>query len=157
MPVSVANEKSAAAADDPALQHDLEQIQGRWERIGRNAKKEMTLRQERVIKGDVESLTTWFPDGTMAIKQTARFRLERFGPVRVFHVFERTEELGPSAGLSFEVDYSSVYRIDKQTFLDTPGLFRSRPSYQDVPTVYQWTRPETLHRDDAAPPDKKPK
>jgi hypothetical protein len=44
-------------------------------------------------------------------------------------------------------EFASVYLINGETLLDTPGLFQTRATYQNEPTIYIWTR----KADDGAP------
>jgi len=143
-------DKPRAPSDDPDLRRDLEQMQGRWERIGRNAQGEVTWRMEKLVKGNQETRTVTDPHGRVLEQQTVRFRLEKHGPVRVFNFFERMNDVGDGAGLNFEVDFSYLYRIDGTTLLEAPGLFEKRPSYQTNPVVYIWARSEPRNAEKTA-------
>lgn len=131
--------KAAWTPDDPDLARDLAQLQGRWQRTGRNAEGQITSRQEKLIDGNSETVTYYGGAGEALRKHTVKFRLEKHGPIRIFSVYEQTTYEGGQAVTS-EVDFSYVYRVEDEQLLDAPGLFTTRRSYQSTPVVYKWER-----------------
>lgn len=132
---------------DPETTRDLELLQGRWERITRDATGKIVLSQEKVIKGNEQTLTNRDSEGKIVRQQTTKFRLEKYGPVRIYHGYEMTVHVGNSAGQTFPIDFAFVYRVDKKSFLDAPGLFQRRSSYMPDPALFIWVRPETTGAD----------
>ena len=127
---------------DPETKRDQELLQGRWERITRDATGKTVLSQEKIIKGNEQTLTNRDSEGKIVRQHTTKFRLENYGPVRVYHGYEVTVHVGDGAGRTFPTDISFVYRVDKKSFLDAPGWFQRRSSYLPDPSLFIWVRPE---------------
>ena len=130
-------------ADDPETKRDLEMLQGRWERISRDAEGKITFSQEKLVEGNEETLTNRNADGKIVHRHTVKFRLEKHGPVRVYNFYEITVYPENGAQETAPADYSFVYKFDGKSFLDAPGLFWSRPTYLPNPALHTWVRPGT--------------
>lgn len=135
----VPGETAEWTPDDDDLKRDLALMQGRWQRTGRNAEGEVTSRQEKVIQGNRETVTSLDSEGKVLRKHAVKFRLEKHGPVRIYSVYELTAYQGDQAVTS-AADFSYVYRVDGKLLLDAPGLFDKRRSYQETPVVFKWER-----------------
>ena len=125
--------------DDPDLKRDLALLQGRWERISRNAEGVVDFQQEKVIEGNQETLTRRDGAGRVLSKHAVKFQLEKHGPVRIFRVYEYIS-LDGDKPTSSAIDFSYVYRVDEKELLDAPGLFATRSTYQETPVIYKWQR-----------------
>ncbi|QDT89930.1 hypothetical protein [Gimesia algae] len=127
--------------DDPDLRNDLATMQGRWERVTRDENGKVVYRQEKLIKDDLEILTNMSVDGKyISTYRQTKFHLEKHGPVRVFYCGEATMLSGKWQGRTFPMDFAFLYRIDDEVFLDAPGMFESRRTYQRDPSIYIWKR-----------------
>ncbi len=100
--------------EDEDLATDLKMMQGRWERLTHNDAGEVTMSQEKNVKGNAETMTNFNKKGNVTRKWAARFRLEKHGPIRVIQFYEHTSLTGRSAGTTYPVNFSYVYRVDKK-------------------------------------------
>jgi len=136
-------EPPAAALEGPELKRDLELLQGSWVLVNRNAEGQVTSSNQKTIEGNTERLTYSDADGKVTYEHTVKFRLEKYGPVRIFHFYDMTPVIGPGAGVVSPDAYAFVYKVDNDKFLDCPGTFVSRTSYRNDPAVIIWRRPES--------------
>lgn len=136
-----AKENEPWIPDDPDLRNDLAMMQGRWERVTRDENGKVVYRQEKLIKDDLEILTNMSVNGRyISTHRQTKFHLEKHGPVRVFYCGEATMLSGKLQGRTYPMDFSFLYRVDEEVFLDAPGMFESRRTYQRDPSIYIWKR-----------------
>ena len=89
-------------------------------------------------------------DGNVTHEHTVKFRLEKYGPVRILDFYDMTTIVGPGAGNVDPDHFAFVYKVDGDTFLDCPGTFVSRDSYRNDPVVIVWRRPQSVQEVNAA-------
>jgi len=136
-------EPPAGMADDPDVKRDLAMIQGAWVLTSRDADGRVIATSEKLIEGNTERLIQSTADGKVSYEHTVKFRLEKYGPVRIFYFYDLTIVVGPNAGAVQPKGSAFVYKVDGDTFLDCGGTFVSRESYRSDPAVVVWRRPPT--------------
>src|SRR5688572_31067519 len=77
---------------------DTSALQGRWEQQAQEESGEKGQRVVKEVKGDAETVTTYDSAGKVVHGQTAKFRLRRDGPVRVYEFYNRRVTAGPEQG-----------------------------------------------------------
>lgn len=142
-------EPPAGADQDPDLKRDLALLQGSWEISGKNAAGNVIWSSEKLIEGNTERLIRYDGEGKITYEHTVKFRLEKYGPVRVFDFYDMTIVTGPGAGNVDTDHYAFLYKVDDDRFFDCPGTFVSRSSYRDEPGITVWRRPQRTEEVDA--------
>lgn len=142
-------EPDATAADDSDLKRDLELMQGSWLTAGRDAAGKVTWTNEKSVDGNTERLTRLDAEGNVTREHTVKFRLEKYGPIRIFTFYDMTTVIGDDVGDVVPDEFSFVYKLDGDTFLDCPGVFVSRSSYRVEPVLTVWRRPQSTSEVDA--------
>ncbi len=148
-PVGKAAERRAQEANDPELKRDLELFQGSWEIVERDPQGNVAATNEKVVKGNTERLTRADAEGQVTHSHTVKFRLDKYGPVRIVSFYDWNIDAGPQAGPHLAGEYAFLYRVDNNRLIDAPGLFVSRPSYRDKPQIIVWRRPQSRAEIDA--------
>lgn len=129
------------ASADMDLGRDLASMQGRWQRLTLDGTGQVTMRQEKYIEDDLETIVNMNGDGSrINTHRQTKFRLEKHGPVRVLYCIEASSLSGRGRGMMHPMDFAFVYHVDERLFLDAPGLFETRRTYHPDPAVYVWTR-----------------
>jgi len=131
-------------ADDPDLKRDLELLQGEWFLKSRNADGRVAGSIKKLIEGNTERVIFSNAEGKVAREHTVKFRLEKYGPARIFYFYDMTTVAGAGAGTFEPEGRAFVYKVDSDTFLDCGGTFASRESYRNEPAVVVWRRPPTV-------------
>lgn len=117
---------------------DASALQGRWEQLPDQPGGSGTPRQ-RVVKevsGNTETVTTYGPNNEVVRTQTARFRLSRSGPVRVYTVLNPKITSGEGDATDRRLAY--VYRIHGSEFDEVWGLLPGQEEREIV--VKRWRR-----------------
>jgi hypothetical protein len=138
-----------AIVDDADLKRDLKLLQGSWVLVTRNAEGDIISTNQKLIEGNTERVIYSDGEGNVMSEHTVEFRLVKYGPIRVFTFFNMTTVLGPGVGDVSPDEFSFVYKVDEDQFLDAPGVFVSRPSYRPIPAITVWRRPQTSAEIDA--------
>jgi len=92
------------------LKKDLQKLQGKWERTPIDIQGFVGKRQEKVIKGNVETLTRYDLDNNVERTHSVEFRLELSGDVKLFTFAPK----GHLNDKDFESSY--VYNLNGDVF-----------------------------------------
>ena len=142
-------EPPADADKDPDLKRDLALLQGSWEISDKDAQGNVVWSSEKLIEGNTERLIRYDGEGKVTYEHTVKFRLEKYGPVRVFDFYDMSIVTGPGAGNVDTDHYAFLYKVDDDRFFDCPGTFVSRSSYRNEPRITVWRRPQRTEEVDA--------
>jgi hypothetical protein len=133
---AVLSAEIAARNDDQDLAAELELLQGSWElRHGNEGKGPPNTRSVKTIEGNTETLRRYsIASGKLSYEHTVEFKLTESGEVRVFTFFP--------VGGSADNGMSYIYKINKQSFYDIPGLLHGDKyrNYAATPKVWHWKR-----------------
>ena len=125
----------ATAAGD-----DLAQLQGKWER-GKypGGPAPDAVRVVKEINGNRETVTYYDPSGNVLAATTAEFKVQAYGPVRVYTFDALRFTDGPRTGQSERQAVSYIYRVDGDALHEAHGLLANSPA-GSAPAVVTWTR-----------------
>ena len=123
----------------PAPASDLDAIQGYWVRTERGGVMELFRPRTvtKLVRGDSETLTTCDHEGNVISAHTAKIRLLRGGPIRVFSYSDLTYTAGPDAGTETGQGGVYLYKVVGDTFVEIWGVLGEEDS---DPRILRWTR-----------------
>jgi hypothetical protein len=128
-------ETSKAAGEDESLKADLASVQGTWERGLVDEHGKATGRVVKWTRGNTETVTYYATDGKVLRSQSAKFRLERSGPVWVFsYAVEVTD--GVDKGMKYTSAYIS--KVVGNTWYEIHGALIGQE--EESPRMLIWKR-----------------
>lgn len=139
-PAAAAEGTGHAPSADRETAIDLQKMQGKWERIVRPEEQVAYKRVIKEIQGNQETVTYYGPHGEVQRVHTVDFRLERYGPVKVFTYYNMRITAGPDAnktpdpGKPSDAKQSYIYRLTDHEFDEVWGFLAG-----------QETRPISYH------------
>lgn len=140
--LALAKSANAAAPKDgaPGKDDGVAALQGRWER-GKYAGMPApdAARAVKEIKGNRETVTYYDAGGKVLAVTEAEFKVQAFGPVRVYTFEDLRFVEGPRKGKSERKAVSYAYRLDGDSLHEAHGLLANSPAGA-VPSVVTWTR-----------------
>ena len=137
-PGADATAKPSAPAADAALEADLLQVQGKWEREVPLAGNPPYRRAVKDIKGSEEVLTYYRADGSVWRAHRAQFKLSRSGDVKVFTFSNVQITDGDGKGSRFPGPSSYIYVATDRQFKEVAGFLPGQES--QAPSVLVWRR-----------------
>lgn len=124
---------------EAAPQEDLDRIQGRWartERTGLFGSRRIT----KEMKGEDETVTYYDSKGNVERAHTAKIKLRRAGPIKVFVFTDYEVVAGPDTGYTADWTRAYVYKVVDDTFVEIWGVLEDSDRELEV---LRWTRQET--------------
>lgn len=119
--INVPAHPGASTDQEGGAQDDLDRVQGTWERW-----EGMVFRKRRItkeIRGNSEKVTYYNRDDTVQSAHTVEFELKRGpGPTRIFQYRNMTYVEGPNQGEQNVGEFSYVYKVSDDAFVETWGL-----------------------------------
>jgi hypothetical protein len=134
--LSVVGVRERSSADDKTAKDALALVQGRWERTDKDQDGK-TVRITKDIDGNKETITYIGEDGTIAAAHQVDFKLEESSGINIFKYFNMTSTAGPDKGKTFPGEFSYIYKVDKQRFVEAVGLMGDDTR---EPRIVIWTR-----------------
>ena len=129
---------AAPPAADAALQADLLQVQGKWERdVGPHSGLPYRL-AVKDVKGSEEVVTYFRADGSVWRAHRAQFKLSRTGDVKVFTFSNVQITDGDGKGSRFPGPASYIYLATDRQFKEVVGFLPGQES--QAPSVLAWKR-----------------
>jgi uncharacterized protein (TIGR03067 family) len=130
--------KPSAPAADAALEADLLQVQGKWEREMPANSGIPYRRALKDVKGSEEVLTYYRADGSVWRAHRAQFRLSRSGDVKIFTFSNVQITDGDGKGTRFPGPSSYIYVATDRQFKEVAGFLPGQES--QAPSVLVWKR-----------------
>ena len=123
---------------DDGPQKDLQRIQGLWVRtVPGDELFSSAGKTTKEVKGDTETVTYYDGSGTVLRSHTAKIRLQRAGPMRIFTFCDITHTAGPKEGEKEEGNKAYVYKVVDDTFVEMWGVLDDSDSRVHA---IRWTR-----------------
>jgi len=120
------------------LREDESALQGRWEQQAMEGVGEKGQRVVKEVKGDTETVTTYDQGEKVIHAQTAKFRLRREGPVRVYTFYNRRVTAGPEQGRFRDSERSYLYKLRGDELHEVWGLLEGQEGREVA--IIRWKR-----------------
>jgi len=125
-------------------EEDLARMQGTWERTGTPAagqaagQAEAMRRAVKVIEGNRETVTFYGEGDKVLNAHKVEFKLERYGPVKIFTYYNLEVIGGPNKGQHRPQEQRYIYQIAGDRFCESWGFLPGQEARP--PILYVWVK-----------------
>jgi serine/threonine protein kinase len=132
--------RNKRAAEEAVPKADLEQLQGKWERVSATEGSPLgeATRVVKEINGNKEIVTWYDSNGDVLRSHSVAIKLARSGKVKTFSYSDMEMMHGPAKGQKVNVKGSFIYGLDKDTFYEANNLLEAAGA--EPPSLAIWKR-----------------